>query len=716
MFFSDQPIKSNKDDLLSRSAFAKCLGDAILKYKRKESIVLGLYGAWGSGKTSLINMAFEHIKESSINAESKPIIIKFNPWNFSDQNQLISQFFKQLSATLKRKDYGSDAKKAGKKIETYSKFFEPFKLVPGIGQYADIAGQVIKTTSSAVKNWGEFKENDLEGIRSDLNALLEKQPHKILIIMDDIDRLNNSEIRQIFQLVKSLGNFPNTIYLLAFDKKIVINALRKVQEGSGSEYLEKVIQIPFEIPLISREELETLLFTQLEEITKVNESNFDNVYWGNIYHSGLKYFFKNIRDVTRYINSVSFSFEILKEEINIIDSLAITGIQVFCPTLYYAIRDNKDIFAGIVKDDLSKKDQSKKICDEIITKTKELPIETLKDFLQRLFPKLESYYHNHSYDYEFLNSWRRNGRICSPDIFDIYFKFSIPKNELSKKEIETILSFANSSEKFSNALLELNKDERIIKFLERLEDYTKDIENEKARIIINVLMNIGDIFPEGETGFFQTGTSMRILRLFYQLSNRFEDQKERFELFKNAIIKAEKSLYTIVDEIIVQGQQHGKFRSSERPLDAEERRTVNFEQLIILESLASEKIEFWANDGRLQKHEQIISILRAWKDWGHEEKVKKFIDKMICDDTGLIDFITGFLSKMRKWGISDYIQKENWYISIKNIKKIFDTDINEIEKRIRQIHFSSTFDNFNQKQKLAIQLFLDTLDGKIQEP
>jgi len=100
MFKSDKPITSHKEDILNRYLFAQSLGNAILSYKNieKNSIVIGLFGAWGSGKTSIINMTLEHIDLVSKNKTEyeKPIIVKFNPWNYSDQNQLVTQFFKYL--------------------------------------------------------------------------------------------------------------------------------------------------------------------------------------------------------------------------------------------------------------------------------------------------------------------------------------------------------------------------------------------------------------------------------------------------------------------------------------------------------------------------------------------------------------------------------------------------------------------------------------------
>jgi predicted KAP-like P-loop ATPase len=720
VFKPDQPIKSYKEDILGRHPFAQSLGNAILSYKEKDSIVIGLFGAWGSGKTSIINMALEHIDLVSKNKvyDEKPIVIRFNPWNYSDQNQLVTQFFRQLSVVLRRPDYASDAKKAGERLETYAKFFEPFVLIPTVSPIASILSKVFKNIGSATKSWGDLKSNDLNTIRAELNKLLEKQPHRIIVVIDDIDRLNNTEIRQIFQLIKSLGDFPNTIYLLAFDKNVVINALKKVQEGSGIEYLEKVVQIPFEVPLISKQEVERLLFSQLDELIKdIPENKWDQTYWGNIYHSGLKYFFRNIRDVTRYINSLRFSFEMVKGEVNAIDFLAITGLQVFIPEVYYGIRDNKDIFAGVFDSGYGRsdalKDQAKKRRDEIIGRANESLQEVLKDFLKRLFPKLESIYGNTNYGYDWLDNWRRDCRICSPDIFDIFFRLSLPKGEISQREIETILSLGNNPDSFAEALLKLNEDGRIIRFLERLEDYTRsDIPEENIEPIITVLMDIGDLFPEGDSGFFGTDTPMRLLRLFYQLSHRFDSHERRFNIFKRAMEKTTRSLYTIVHEVSVQDQQHGKYGSKETP-EHEEKLTVNSEQLEELEKLACNKIESWAEDGRLAKHRHLPSILFRWKDWGQQDKINSFVKNMIKNDDGLIDFITSFLSKSTSHGMSDYVTKIHWQIHLKSVEEF--VDLKEVEPRIRKIFSSSDFEQLDARKKLAIRTFLDTIDGKIKE-
>jgi len=283
---------------------------------------------------------------------------------------------------LQHKDYGENAKEAGRKLEVYSNLVAPLTLVPipvVSGGALALMG-VLRWVGRAATSWGKSKEKDLIAIKDDLNRILSRRKRKIIIVIDDIDRLNNSEIRQVFQLVKMLGDFSNTIYLLAFDHELVVNALTKVQEGPGQEYLEKIIQVPFELPQISRSEVEALLFSQLNVlIADIPEGKWDATYWGNIYQSGLKYFFTNIRDVTRYVNALRFSFRMVKDHVNPVDFLAVTGIQVFLPSIYLGIRDNKDLFSGVFEDRTSNsaKEQAASRINEILGRTDALKLDQL---------------------------------------------------------------------------------------------------------------------------------------------------------------------------------------------------------------------------------------------------------------------------------------------------------------------------------------------------
>jgi predicted KAP-like P-loop ATPase len=719
-FKPDQPIQSYQDDLLSRHAFSQSLANAICSYNDVNSIVIGLYGTWGTGKTSILNMSLEHIVNANIELpeEERTTIIRFNPWNYSDQNQLILQFFKQLSIDLQRSDSSKNAQKIGSKLEMYASFFEPLVLIPHPWVSLLFGGlaKVFKGVGKASSNWGKNKEKDLISVKDELNELLANRKAKHIIVIDDIDRLNNTEIRQIFQLIKSLGDFSNTVYLLAFDKSVVVNALTKVQEGSGEDYLEKIIQIPFEVPLADKNEIEKLLFSQLNlMIHDIPEDRWNQTYWGNIYHSGIRHFINTIRDVTRYVNSLRLSLEMVKEELNPIDFLAITALQVFQPEIYIGIRENKDIFAGESKDRSSdeRKKSEKEICESIISKVKRVDRNTIEELLKRLFPKMEAVFGGSHYGGNWLDTWRKEGRICSPDLFEIFFRLSLPKSEISQKEITNILSKANKYEEFLGEMISLKKDGKAVRFLERLEDYTReDIPPENFNNVISVLMEIGDSLPEGNSGFWGIDSPMRILRISHQLLRRIEDKSERYKILKDAIEKTDSSLFTVVHEVSIQGQEHGRDGSKEKP-NPEEKLTLKAEDLDKLEQIASKKISEWAENGKLSDHRNLINILYRWERWKDKNKVDVFVKEMIKTDAGIVKFITSFLQKTSSYGMSDYVGKINWNIHVDSVKHF--VDIDDITIRVREIYKKESFEGLAEKQKQALKIFLDTIDGKIKD-
>jgi predicted KAP-like P-loop ATPase len=106
MFIPDRSAEKSSEDKLNRAPFAHKLADTIRDWKLEESIVIGLYGPWGCGKTSVLNFAVERLEETTKQwaLEKKPIIIWFNPWSFSEQEKLLQAFFQQIYAEIKKVD------------------------------------------------------------------------------------------------------------------------------------------------------------------------------------------------------------------------------------------------------------------------------------------------------------------------------------------------------------------------------------------------------------------------------------------------------------------------------------------------------------------------------------------------------------------------------------------------------------------------------------
>ena len=127
--------------------------------------------------------------------------------------------------------------------------------------------------------------------------------------MDDIDRLTAQEISQLFLIVKAVADFPNTVYLLAFDHEVVAKAIQETLGLDGKAYLEKIVQVQIDIPPASPLLLQGLFLSQLDgllepdSITRDTKKDFEN-----LFHDGLKTFFKTPRAVKRLTNVLRVLF------------------------------------------------------------------------------------------------------------------------------------------------------------------------------------------------------------------------------------------------------------------------------------------------------------------------------------------------------------------------------------------------------------------------
>ncbi|MFP4498893.1 MAG: hypothetical protein ACLFQV_11835, partial [Vulcanimicrobiota bacterium] len=374
-------------------------------------------------------------------------------------------------------------------------------------------------------------------------------------------------------------------------------------------------------------------------------------------------------------------------------------------------RENKSLVTSIVDPESPSVERYRQIFDEIMDRNPYYSNTMILELLTRLFPKLDTIYNGTDFDEENISDWRKAGRICTPEIFDTFFRLSIPQGIIPIKTIENILSLAGNPGEFENALLELNREKKIKVFLDRMEDYTgKEIPVIDIPGIIEVLINIGDEFPGEEFGYLGIDTNMRILRITYSLLMRFSTHQERFEIIKNAIKKAVRSINTIVEEVKAQERQHGVTDEDDIPRALEDRTCLEW-QLDELKELACEKIRWWAEHGDLAKHRALASILAAWIRWDTPSCVFDFINKITRSDAGLIDFVSAFVIRVARADNVDTLLDGEWRIELWRIRRFAELD--KIEDRLRRVFSYPGFKKLEKKKRIAVRTFLDTLDGKI---
>ena len=166
MLHSDVPILKANEDTLNRRNFAKNLAQVIMDYSAPESFSIGIYGPWGSGKTSVINMVLEAVESAS----SDIVILRFNPWLCSDSRQLITQFFKQLASAIKLKEKTPD--KVWRLIDSYSDILNITGTLGTVGAFLSPATSLL---TKKAKTRTEGNEKDLQKKKNEIIEHLSKE-------------------------------------------------------------------------------------------------------------------------------------------------------------------------------------------------------------------------------------------------------------------------------------------------------------------------------------------------------------------------------------------------------------------------------------------------------------------------------------------------------------------------------------------------------------
>ena len=682
MLLGDQPISNSLQDKLERADFCKYLAKAILSYESKECIVIGLLGSWGSGKSSMLNMIIEFLNKSSrkYNRITKPIIVRFNPWNYPDQNGVLAQFFYNFASKLKPKRQ-KKLQKLSDKVLKYAESFIPFQVsVSSLGKPVSL----------------KLKKRDKRSIdykKEKLAKHFQEIKNKIVIIIDDIDRLNVDGIKQIFQLIKAFGNLPNIIYLVAFDRGIVSKALCDNQLKNGEEYLEKIIQVPFEIPSIPREKVLSILQFQLNEIlNNLPRDNWNQEYWYNVYHGSIQHFFYTIRDVIRYINTLKIGLPYISKEVNPIDFIAVTCLQVFMPRVYLEIKDNKEFFTGTSPDENDEiRYKDSETIGEILELAPKKDREHIKRLLCWLFPRMQNVLDFHqTVSVSKPSELLKERRICSPNSFDTHFRLSVPEYEINQAEIDRLIEASEFEKKFSSILLSINEGGKIQVAIESLRERISDIPIKNIGVVIKSLLNIADNFKVEDT---YNDIYNEIVYLCISLLFKIEDEDERYNIIEYAINEAE-SLYvsTVLILKLIDENKKKKF-------------LIDGFKVMSLEETIVRKIRNWVKSENIDKNPKLHSIVYNWAELENKNQAKQFLNNYIKSHRGFLSFITSNLRQKYIFQKGDYVPRLEFDMDIDRMVDFIDLPVNELELRIRNIINSEHYEKLDKKEKIALKTF-----------
>ena len=435
-YSTDQPIKSSSDDRFGRYAFAKRLADTIATRQDIASLVIGLYGKWGDGKTSVLFMLEERLE-----AYKNIITVRFNPWHFASEEKLLTGFFATLSSAI-GKELPTRGEKLGKILRDYGSLLSLGSLT--------IGGIVQVNPGQAATELGKSMSNvDIDELHKRIDSLLGETGKHVVVLIDDIDRLDREETHAIFKLVKRSAGFNHTSYMLAFDETVVSADLgERYGAGgyaAGRAFLEKIVQVPLHLPPADPIALRKLAFDGINECLnqadiELKQSDADT--FVRLFVDGIEPRFSTPRQARLYTNALMFVLPLVKGEVNIVDLLMIEGIRVFYPELYSVVRRNPSLFLdrpdnyGSHNAAQAHREELTKVLLENTPSITDREREQLRSrLLEHLFPRIG----NAGYGDDWNRVWARDKRICSQEYFKRYFSYGVPIDDVSDRAIDSFI-------------------------------------------------------------------------------------------------------------------------------------------------------------------------------------------------------------------------------------------------------------------------------------
>lgn len=673
---ADRPSTDPAQDLFGHAPFARALARAIRGYQASDGIVLALYGPWGSGKSTVLAYV-EYELEHGPQAD-RPVVVPFNPWWFSGQEHLARAFLGQLQAVLPAKHAGFKA--FGDKLAEFSGALGGAADVAGAAFGFPLGGTVIEAGAKLLAT----KPKDVPALKQTLSRLLLEQKKRVLVVIDDIDRLAPDEVRQLFTVIKALADFPYVTYLLAFDREVAATAISEQTGLPGDRYLEKIVQVPFELPRVDRTTLRQALFARLDAVmVGTPAGRFDSAHWTNVFHAGLDPLFTVPRDIVRLTNALSVTYPAVVGEVNPVDFIAIECMRVFLPALYDAVRTSPEEFIGYKAiDNGQDKQRALAFHESWLAKVPPALHESTKELMQRLFPRLESVWSNMHYTGESLQRWRAQLRVCVPDIFPTYFRLSLAPGAVSRADIDALLQQGHDPAAFAAALRAAAEQKtatgvsKARALLERLMDHvSEEIDAAHAPTIITALLSVGDelLLPTDQVrGAFDFGNESRVRRIAYHLLKKV-DATQRTPLLLDAIangqaLRCSQYLFArLFKEVAETEKGDGDALLAAADVDA-----LKIAWLNRVAELA--KVESFID------HPALASLLSGWRHWGGEDQAKAWWQSASASDGGLLKLITAFASESTSHSVGDHAVRVQVRVNPKGIAPY--DDVSALSSRV----------------------------------
>jgi len=378
-FNNDDPLAEDGADLLGRENTIRAL---VKLCTQDDPVSIALTGGYGDGKTSVLNLLIPHLK-NAVPKSTRPIIVRFNPWLPSDSVTLVYSLLNSIVEQVTA-DY----------------------FVPGLSATARSYARTLVGSIPYVKELKiVFDEPSQQEKLSALAKRVSSVGRRILVVLDDIDRMQPEELETILKILKGSSELKNVSFLSSFDKSEVANILRSKRPHQDTRlFMEKFFSSEVALPKVDREVLKKLFVAELNGVllgilpgAQGVPKTLDEIWeWGG------GAYFSNLRRIKQFRNYVANSLPAVSNEVDLSDFLRLEIVREMEPVAYETVYLRPEVFAArdlaleanryfLGLDDKKDKEYRQKTIRDLEASLKLETRTTVMGLLSDLFPQIRQF-------------------------------------------------------------------------------------------------------------------------------------------------------------------------------------------------------------------------------------------------------------------------------------------------------------------------------------
>lgn len=428
-------------DEFGRRPFARRVADVLVQQPLGDCLVVSISGEWGTGKSTTMGFVKERLSEVPCR------VLEFNPWRFPGEDKLLFALFDGLVKAIDSdgsvltgwQRIAASAEHAIDPLASVGSLVSDSKM-PGSGNLFKSAGNFFRTQLLA----------SVEKVREQAIDFLKKEKMRVVVLMDDLDRLETDDLMALLRIVKLVADLPNTSFIIAMDEEHVARTIGTRIGGNsanGRLYLEKIVQVKLSLPVIPwskmRDYALSLVYQVLADANNILHTQ-EKARFEQIFDDLFSFEIKTPRSAKAWSNAVRFAMGLLPEELNTADLMLLECSRLISPDLYGYIRSDLAKTMGVQMHVSRQILGHKETIDPILQKlekhfshcTKQEADDRRRAFL-RWFPNLNEYQTDQDRD-----NWDRNMRLCSKHYYWRYFSATISTDDLEDAVVLNLIDHA----------------------------------------------------------------------------------------------------------------------------------------------------------------------------------------------------------------------------------------------------------------------------------